>query len=56
MELGNNEKLDCQQNVTFKLIILNLLMKNVLPSQKKTGNIRHDGVELLRISIWRYSG
>lgn len=35
---GNNEEMDCQQNVTFKLMIPNFLMKNLLPPQKKTGN------------------
>ena len=38
VELGNNEEMDGKQNLTFKLIILNLLMKNVFPSQTKTGN------------------
>jgi len=39
VELGNNEELDCQQNVIFKLIILNLLIKKLFPFQMKTGNI-----------------
>jgi hypothetical protein len=41
-----------EKNVTVKLTLLNLLMKNLIASQKKTGNTDVIMCGLLRISTW----